>query len=172
MSAGGDSKTAGGNKTTKPQHTKTHTMNAIKKLLLSAGLPLLMLGGTANAARFKLETVVPGYPGYTLVRPELRSVLGGRVRWNATLRCYETDRVSRSEPLRISILPSTTGERCFTAACAGVSSANGFAVYQAVNLPYVETRFRVSPNPAFDNVILSAQTTSGRFEMRLPIGRR
>jgi hypothetical protein len=88
MSAGGDSQTAGGNKTTKPQHNieRKHTMNALKKLILGISLLLTLLGGAANAAQFKLETVVPGYPGYTLVRPELRSVLGGRVRWNSVLR--------------------------------------------------------------------------------------
>lgn len=128
--------------------------------------------GEASAAGFKLETIVPGYPGYVIVKPELRGVLGGRVRWNASLRCYETDRVARGERVRVTIFPTTAGERCRNGAITGITASNGTAFFQAVNLPYTETRFAVSPNPSFDNVHLRAFTSSGSFEKRLPIGRR
>ncbi len=149
-------------------------MKTILKPRLLAILAFITFGvlGEASAASFKLETIVPGYPGYVIVKPELRSVLGGRVRWNSSLRCYETDRVSRGERLRVSINPTTSGERCQSGAIAGITSSNGTAIFQAVRLPYVETRFGVSTNPSFDNVHLLAFTTSGRFEVRLPIGRR
>ena len=145
----------------------------IKKSVCSiVALTSLILSGASQAAEFKLETSVKGYPGYVLVNPSLRYVLGGRVRWNSSLHCYETDRVSRGERLRISILPSTRGEICKSGAIAGITSSNGSAYFQSVNLPYVETRFGVSTNPSFDNVHLIALTSSGRYEIRLPIGRR
>jgi hypothetical protein len=149
------------------------TMNTFKKNLLAIlGLAALGLTGEAKAADFKLETSVPGYPGYVVVNPSLRYVLGGKVRWNPSLRRYETDRVARLELLRVTISPSTRGELCKSGAIAGVTSSNGTAFFQAVKLPYVETRFRVSSDSSFDNVYVVALTTSGRFEMRLPIGRR
>jgi hypothetical protein len=126
----------------------------------------------ASAASFKMETVVPGYTGYVLVRPELRYVLGGRVRWNSTLRCFETDRVSRGEKLRVTINPSTASERCLNIAIAGVTSSNGFAAFNLVTIPYVENRFGVSTNTSFDNVEVRAYTTSGLYSVRLPIGKR
>jgi hypothetical protein len=142
------------------------------RLMTVLALITLSLVGEASAAGFKLETIVPGYPGYVVVKPELRGVLGGRVRWNASLRCYETDRVERLERVRVTIFATTAGERCRNGAIAGITASNGTAFFQAVNLPYTETRFSVSANPSFDNVHLRAFTTSGSFEMRVPIGRR
>lgn len=127
----------------------------------------------ADAASFKLETIVPGYTGYVLVRPELRSVLGGRVRWNAALRCYETDRVARLEKIRLTVSPSSKNERCQNVAYAGISSSNGFfSGLVPVLLPYVESRFAVSSNPTFDNVIATVSTSTGVYQTRLPIGSR
>lgn len=148
---------------------KTTTPKCLLALLAFITLGLV---SEASAAGFKLETIVPGYPGYVSVKPELRFVLGGRVRWNASQRCYETDRVSRSERVRVTIFATTAGERCRNGAITGITASNGTAFFQAVNLPYTETRFAVSSNPSFDNVYLRAFTTSGSFELRLPIGRR
>jgi hypothetical protein len=143
-----------------------------KRLMTVLALITLSMLGEASAAGFKLETIVHGYSGYVLVKPELRNVLGGRVRWNPSLRCFETDRVQRGERVRVTIFATTAGERCRNGAIAGIISSNGVHFFQAVQLPYTETRFAVSMNPSFDNVHLRADTTSGRFEMRLPIGRR
>lgn len=152
------------------QSYQTMKLSLTTKMILAALVSLI--APHADAASFKLETLVPGYTGYVLVKPELRSVLGGRVRWNAALRVFETDRVSRGEKIRLTISPSTSRERCQRVAFAGVSSSNGFFAFAPVTLPYVENRFGVSTNPSFDNVIATAYTTSGVFELRLPIGRR
>jgi len=143
-------------------------------LTLFALITLFTLGvsSESQAASFKLECIVPGYPGYVIVKPELRSVLGGRVRWNPSLRAYETDRVQRGEKLRVTISANKAGELCRNGAIVGVTAANGTAFFNVVALPYVETRFGVSPNPSFDEVYLKAYTTAGYFEQRLPIGRR
>lgn len=161
------------NQINKKQNKHMETMNTFKKnLLVIFSLAALGLKGEAEAADFKLETSVRGHPGYVVVNPSLRNVLGGKIRWNPSLRCFETDRVSRGEMLRVTITPSTRGELCKSGAIAGVTSSNGTAFFQAVKLPYVETRFGVSRDPSFDNVYVVALTTSGRFEMRLPIGKR
>jgi hypothetical protein len=149
------------------------TASTIKAVLLTAVAVLsASVAPEANAASFKMETVVPGYTGYVLVKPELRNVLGGRVRWNSALKCFETDRVSRGEKLRVTINPSTAAERCLNIGIAGITSSNGFAAFNVVTIPYVENRFGVSTNPSFDNVEVKAHTTSGLFSVRLPIGRR
>lgn len=152
-------------------------MNSTSKLIsrlltITIGTFIIASAGNASAAGFKLETKVAGYSTYAVVRPELRTVLGGRVRWNAAQKCYETDRVMRGEPVRITIFATKPGERCNSAAIAGISSSNGFSAYRAITLPFVESRFTVSKNPSFDNVVLSTLTSTGSYEFRLPIGRR
>jgi hypothetical protein len=148
-------------------------MKSIRKTIALAALALSVFASSgAEAATFKIETLVPGYTGYVLVRPELRFVLGGKVRWNSSINAFETDRVARGERLRITIRPSTAGERCHNLAIAGVTSSNGFAAFNFVNLPYVETRFGVSTNTSFDNVMVRTLTSTGYYETRLPIGRR
>jgi hypothetical protein len=141
-------------------------------LTVTIGTLLVASAGKASAAGFKLETKVQGYSTYAVVRPELRSVLGGRVRWNVAQRCYETDRVMRGEPVRVTIFATNPGERCNNAAIAGISSSNGFSAYRAITLPFVESRFTVSKSPSFDNVVLSAVTSTGSYAVRLPIGSR
>ena len=148
-------------------------MKSIRKItaLITLALSVFTSSG-AEAASYKIETIVPGYTGYVLVRPELRYVLGGKVRWNSSIKAFETDRVARGERLRITVRPSTPGERCNNFAMTGVTSSNGFVAFNLVSIPYVETRFGVSKDPSFDNVLLRTVTSTGYYETRLPIGRR
>jgi hypothetical protein len=111
-------------------------MKSIRKItaLITLAMSVFASSG-AEAASYKIETIVPGYTGYVVVRPELRYVLGGRVRWNSSIKAFETDRVARGERLRITVRPSTLGERCNNFAIAGVTSSNGFAAFNLVSLP-------------------------------------
>lgn len=126
----------------------------------------------ATAAKIKVETIVPGYTGYVLVRPELRYVLGGRVRWNIQLKVFETDRIGHAERLRFTVRRSGSGEQCLNLRLDGVSAPTGVFRAGTVNLPYHETRLGVTSNPGFDDVRIIARTSLGRYECRIPIGRR
>jgi hypothetical protein len=149
----------------------------IRNILRPATLAVVGLGlltNSSSAASIKFETKVAGYStaGWILVLPELRSVLGGKIRYDSSRRCYVTDRVSRGDQIRITISPTTSAERCQNGAVEGIySAAAGICTWQAVTLPFVKTD-KVSTNPAFDNVYVWTKTSSGRFEKRIPIGTR
>lgn len=155
---------------TKPQ-TKQKMKSTIKTAIACAVLAQLSLP-KAEAARFKLEVRVPGYSSYAVVKPELRSQLGGRVRWNSSIGSFETDRVARGETIRVTLIPTTSGERCHNLGIMGII-ANNDAINVAVGfMPYTASGWVVTYNPAHDNVRLAALTTAGVFDMRMPIGRR
>lgn len=144
------------------------------KMIAAAALGLAAAPESSHAASIQFETLVKGQEnkGYVLVLPERRFQLGGRVQWDAALRRWVTDRVSRLEHLRITLQPTTRSERVTACGYAGVSSSNGFVTGTYVPLPYVETRFSVSRDPSFDNVYVYVRTSAGLFEKRLPIGSR
>ena len=142
---------------------------------------LMAIAGTlgfsqSQAASITLQVKVPGYSqrgdGWVLVLPELRSQLGGAVRWDNTRGCYITDRVSRGEEMKITITPSTPTEKCTRIALTGIAPGNTWYFDRLVGLPYVITGFRVSTSPAYDNVYVNVATFSGLFDKRLPIGSR
>lgn len=142
--------------------------------LLAVGCALMQ--GQAHAAQIRLETQVPGYTGrgdgWVLVLPELRSVLGGKVRWDNARNCYVTDRVARGEVMKITISPSTPSERCTRIALTGIAPGPDWHFDSVVFLPYTINNFKVSNNPSYDNVYVNVATTSGWFDKRLPIGSR
>ena len=146
----------------------------IRKTSILALTAIAALGASdsAKAADIKFETVVPGYRGYALVRPELRAQLGGRVMWDAARGRWVTDRVSRGETMRITISANKPNEtRCRSLAIQGITANNGYLNWGLVNLTSV-TKHTVSTNPSFDNVYVFAITSAGNFEKRIPIGRR
>jgi hypothetical protein len=142
---------------------------------LLAVVSLVLLAGTSRAASIKFETRVPGYTqmgnGWVLVLPELRLVLSGKVRWDSARGCYVTDRVARTEKLRITISPTTSAERCQRIGLAGAYSDTGCYGWTIVPLPFATTGL-VPANPSQDNVFVWTYTTSGYFEKRIPIGSR
>ncbi len=151
--------------------------NILRKALLGLGL-VATLGSAApaKAANIKFETRVAGYTargnGWVLVLPELRSQLGGRVIWDNARQSYVTDRVSSGETMRISITASKAGEKCQRGAYQGIFGGNGIFTFQAIQLPYVDSRFAVSSSPSFDNVYVYAYTNAGFFDKRIPRGSR
>lgn len=145
----------------------------IKNTIALTCAALGLLGASnAEAASFKLETLVPGYSSFAVVKPELRYILGGRVRWNAAIGSYETDRVSRGERLRITLRPSTSGERCNNLGIMGIIANRDVANISVGYMPFSTSNYYVTRNTAHDNVKVGAVTTSGYFEVRLPIGTR
>jgi hypothetical protein len=145
----------------------------IRGTVALAVLGLLTLAGAGRAATIQMETKVAGYSGagWILVVPELRSQLGGAVRYDSSRRRWVTDRVSRGEPLRVTIRPTTSTERCRNGALTGIYSANGTFTFNGVALPY-QTTTSVSRDPSFDNVHVWLVTSSGWFDKRVPIGSR
>ena len=132
--------------------------------------------GQSKAAQIKLEVRVPGYTqkgnGWAVVMPGSSSFLGGRIAWDSAHNCYITDRVSRGETMRITVLATSPLERCSKVTITGTSSGN-FSYYASnVRLPYVINSFVVSSNPAFKNVVVSASTTAGGCNQPIPIGSR
>lgn len=146
-------------------------MNHKLKRIAAVVAAVLVASVNGHAAIIQYETIVRGQEskGYVLIRPELRSVSGGRVQWDPNIRRWVTDRAARTEKLRISIF-RTPGES--PQATVGVRADNGFFQSSRVVLDYVDTRFSVSPDPSFDNVVVFANTSRGHFELRLPIGTR
>lgn len=160
----------------KPMNTLQKITRRFGKTLAMAAL-LLGLGlGQAEAAKIKMEVKVAGYStaGWILVVPELRSTLGGKVRFIAEYGCYVTDRVQRGETMRLTISASTATERCQKGAWTGVvslSDPNQLFTIGAVTLPYVNTA-KVTTNPLADEVYAYAITSAGTFAKRVPIGTR
>jgi hypothetical protein len=130
----------------------------------------------SQAADIKFQVKVPGYTqrgdGWVLVLPELRSVLGGAVRWDSARNSYITDRVARGEVMKITISPGTRSEQCTRIALVGIAPGDTWYFDRLVLLPYVINGFVVSKNPAYDNVYVNVYTTSGHFDKRIPIGTR
>jgi hypothetical protein len=176
----------------KPQPNKNKnkqtTMKTLKsiagRLTKAVGLAVVLLGlgaSQSHAAKIKMEVKVAGYStaGWILVVPELRSVLGGKVRNIPEYGGWVTDRVQRGETMRLTISPSTSTERCQKGAWTGVYSKtdpNQLFTFAAVTLPYVNTA-TVTLNPLADNVYAYVITQSDKngcllFEKRVPIGTR
>jgi len=158
-------------------------MKSMKQIIGRAAniVGLVALVGTlgfsqSQAADIKFQVKVPGYTqrgdGWTLVLPELRSVLGGKVRWDEARNCYVTDRVARGELMKITLTAGTRTEKCTRIALTGIAPGDTWYFDRVVFLPYVIEGFRVSTNPAYDNVYVNVLTFSGKFEKRIPIGSR
>lgn len=145
-------------------------MNLKKSLLV---LCSLAVGAAVHAASINFEVQVPGYSraGWVKVRPELRALLGGKVAFLPQHGGWVTDRVSRGETMRISILPDRARETRCRGALVGVSAANGYAEFGLTRLPVTGT-WSVTRSPSFDNVRITAVTEAGVFERRIPIGSR
>lgn len=158
---------------------KTTLRNLLRPALLAVAA-LSLLASSSRAASITLETKVPGYSsaGWILVVPELRNQLGGRVRYDPARGRWVTDRVARGENMRISILPTTAQERRQRIALTGVGPRASEEVdLNLVLLPYVNPNFRVSLNPAYDNVDVNVVSGPWRgpwtlSSLRIPIGTR
>lgn len=150
----------------------------LARFAAAAALAFSLCSPAAKAVDIKMETKVPGYTGrgsgWVLVLPELRSVLGGAVRWDSARGCYITDRVARGETMRITLAPTTPSERFWRLALTGIAPGEQWYFDQLVLLPYVNANFRVSTNPAYDNVFINVFTTSTPTPVskRIPIGSR
>ena len=142
-------------------------------VLLAVGLTLL--AATTQAATIKIESKIPGYTargsGWTLVLPELRSLLGGRIVWDPVRNCYVTDHVSVGEPIRVTITPTATTERCLALQLVGLTPGLGVQPTGPVPLPFVWVGY-VSPSPATTQVYVWVRTTLGFFEKRVQVGAR
>ncbi len=143
----------------------------LKKSILA--LSALAVSAAVNAASINYQVQVSGYSkaGWITVVPELRGLLGGRVANLPKYGGWVTDRVSRGEPLRITILPDRPRETQCRGALVGISSSNGQAAFGLVRLP-VSGTWVVTRDPSFDNVHLTVFTEAGVFDKRVPIGTR
>ena len=146
---------------------------ATRRLALAAACVLVCGAAQVKAADFVMETKVAGYSkaGWILVVPEMRARLGGAVRFDAARNRYITDRVSRGEPVQVTILPSTLSECVYRISIVGLTQDNTVKSGVFTFLPARGT-YTVSKDPNFDNVGFYAVTTSGVFQKRIPIGTR
>ena len=144
--------------------------NLLKTLVTAAALSI---AAAASAASISFEVQVPGYStaGWIKVKPELRSVLGGKVRYMSQYGGWVTDRVSRGEYVRTTIRANKPAERYCRGSYVGIDASNGFFAFTNVILDYSNTK-KVSSDPSFDNVYVWAITEAGYFEQRVPIGSR
>ena len=145
-------------------------MNPTKFLLTAAAI---VLTTALQAANINYEVQVPGYSkaGWVKVRPELRSLLGGKVANLPQYGGWVTDRVARGETLRVTITATTPAERRCRGGIVGVIANNDLVSIQPVLLPATGI-WNVTRNPRIDNVYLSIATESGFFDKRVPIGSR
>jgi hypothetical protein len=113
-------------------------MNRTKSFLALAALTLTT---ALQATNINYEVKVAGYggAGWIKVKPELRTVLGGKVAYRPLDGGWVTDRVARGESLRISITPSTRAERRCRGALIGVIANNDLVSIQPVGLPVTGT---------------------------------
>ena len=151
----------------------TNTMKTNTKSL--AGLLALTFVTAIQAASIEFAVKVPGYPaaGWITVKPELRNMLGGRVAYLPQFGGWVTDRASRLEPIRTTILPNRAAERPGSLATISLKSngANLIPTFRAP-IPLVNSDFKVSGDPKVDNITVSAVTAAGTFEQRVPVGTR
>ena len=94
-------------------------MKLMKCLLTIA---LVALTTALHAASINYEVQVAGYSkaGWIKIRPELRSILGGRVANLPQYGGWVTDRVARGENLRVTITPDNRVERHCRGSLVGV----------------------------------------------------
>lgn len=144
-------------------------MNPFKAIIAA----VVLTSAASQAATITLQVQVKGYSsaGWVLVRPELRSVLGGKVAYLPQHGGWVTDRVARGEAVRLNITPSSPREEKCKVAVLGVNINNAFAGVQAVPLPCVGS-FVVSSDPRVDSVRMAVNTAFGTTEYRVPIGSR
>ncbi len=148
---------------------KNIVRNLCRPVAITA-LGVTLLAQTTQAATIKFEAKVPGYSkgtGWALVVNGAPKAMV----WHPELNCYVTDRVSRGEPIRITVSPSNGAERCDRVAWAGAYSDTGLLSWFNVRLPFVATG-KVPTNPSQDNVYVWTSTSAGFFERRVPIGTR
>ena len=154
-------------------NTMKSMKNLVGKMALVAGAALAVMAGELKAANIAFATKVAGYPsaGWIQVKPELRSVLGGRVAYMPQHGGWVTDRVQRGEQIRVSVT-NERGERAFCQdiSIAGVVASNGFARAALVKIPFT-ANFTVLNNPSFDNVTVIT-ITDRVTSRRVPIGSR
>lgn len=145
----------------------------------SVGEVKMTSAATIPTPEIAFETQVAGY-GRSGVNGWIRVVPGGagggRVVNSGTPQAY-TDRVSRGEPIRVSI--NARGVTQFRImGVAGIVASNGFAQGAIIGLPYQST-FRVSNDVTFDNARVLVLLLDRNFyplgsvvELRVPIGTR
>ena len=150
-------------------------LKSLTGIILLAALCAGPAAPSAQAASIRFETKVVAYSsaGWILVLPELRSVLGGRVRYDNVRRCWITDRVQRGEPLRITCSPTTPDEQRDNEILFGIYPSNGWEVYSdEVFLPYVHV-LTIPYDTNFRDVVVGVQNSSWQwFERMIPIGPR
>jgi hypothetical protein len=139
------------------------------------GLAALTLTASLEAASIKYAVLVPGYStaGWIQVRPELRSLLGGRVAYLPQYGGWVTDRAARGEAIRTTIAPNRAGEGQGTLAAITLK-INGVPVIPTFTAPLTFVGYRtVSTNPNDDNISVTASTGIGAPTVeRVPIGSR
>ena len=156
--------------------TKQNTLHQSINMKFTKSLlavTVVALTTALKAASINYEVQVAGYStaGWIKVRPELRGILGGRVANLPQYGGWVTDRVSRGENLRISILPDNRVERKCRLSLVGVIANNDLVSLQGALLP-VTGVWNVTRNPNIDNVYLAVVTETGLYEKRVPIGSR
>lgn len=145
------------------------------EVLILALLLIGLLGSGARAASIRIETKVAGYPSvdWVLVLPEMRGVLGGRVRYDDHRRCWITGRVQRGEPVRITVTPTTTAELTDNEAVLGISPANGGkGESYEVLLPYVHMLTIPADSDVWELTVGVQNSASGWLETLIFIGAR
>lgn len=125
----------------------------------------------ALAQTIKYEVKVKGYTSSGWIEVRDGGKAGGAVIRDKSGTW--TDRVSRSEELRVSISDSKVKQCEVKNTIVGVIADNGFVKGSVVKLPYQKT-FTVAKDPSFDNVtVVVIGLGSGKVvTRRVPIGTR
>lgn len=154
-------------------NTTSTIITKLGRYLLGAILGALLLTSASQAATITLECKVAGYSTAGWIKVVPGSNTGGRVVRDAYGRFY-TDRVQRSEPLRITYAPQGW-ERCWGGNWGGIYKFTGgyrsFANFGAVALPFAMV-VTCPTDPSWDQVYADISTSLGYFRQRIPIGTR
>lgn len=133
----------------------------------------LALHSAAEAASIRFYVQVPGYSsaGWIAVRPELRSLLGGKVAYIPQYGGWVTDRVARGEATGTTVLPDRAGETWCRCTVSGWQIPGGSAWYYSNPMGGMYLGV-VSTSPSVVAVQAVASTSAGTFAAQVPIGTR
>lgn len=156
---------------TNSQDTMKAIRSLFKVLALAAGL---LASQSIRASQIDFYVLVPGYSsaGWIQVRPELRSLLGGRVAYLPQYGGWVTDRIARGETFYSVFSPNRTGERtCLRGAISGVDVTGGTVTFANRTMVYLRGDI-AARSASVDAASAWTITEAGYFERRVPIGSR